>query len=88
MADMTAHELSTLLNMVEGGNNRAIAMVLRAIVEGRTSVLVAGNAVSVTASSGALPTANGAVTIADAATPTVDELLEFCVELNAKLAAL
>lgn len=33
-------------------------------------------------------TANGAVTIADGATPTVDELLELCVELNAKIGAL
>lgn len=31
-------------------------------------------------------TANGAVTIADGDTPTVVELLEFCVELNAQLA--
>lgn len=41
-----------------------------------------------TATSGTLPTANGSVTIADASTPTVAELLEFCVELQAKVAAI
>jgi hypothetical protein len=40
-----------------------------------------------TATSGALPTADGSVTIADATTPTVTELLEYCVELEAKLEA-
>ena len=38
-----------------------------------------------TATSGALPTADGSITIADAATPTVTELLEYCVELESKL---
>lgn len=42
---------------------------------------------TVTASSGSLPTPNGAVTIANAASPTVAELQEFCVELNAKMSA-
>ena len=40
-----------------------------------------------TATAGTLPTPNGTVTIADAATPTVTELLEYCVELEAKLEA-
>lgn len=43
---------------------------------------------TITATTGSLPTANGAVTIANAATPTVAELQEFCVELNAKLNAI
>jgi hypothetical protein len=43
---------------------------------------------TVTAAVGTLPTADGSVTIADAATPTVAELLEFCVELEAKVEAL
>lgn len=43
---------------------------------------------TVTATSGTLPTANGSVTIANAATPTVAELLEYCRELEAKLEAL
>ena len=40
---------------------------------------------TVTASTGTLPTANGSVTIADAASATNAELLEYCVELEAKL---
>lgn len=40
---------------------------------------------TITYTTGSGPTANGAITIANAATPTVAELLEFCVELNTKL---
>lgn len=40
-----------------------------------------------TATSGTLPTPNGSVTVADASAPTVSELLEYCVELEAKLEA-
>ena len=40
---------------------------------------------TVTASTGTLPTANGSVTIANAASATNTELLEYCVELEAKL---
>lgn len=56
----------------------------------RGAVLQAGAvaALTVTATSGSLPTANGSITIANAATPTVAELQEFCVELNARLNAL
>lgn len=53
--------------------------------------VVQGTAVgdlTVTATSGTLPTADGSVTIANAATPTVTELLEYCVELEAKLETL
>lgn len=42
---------------------------------------------TVAASSGSLPTPDGAVTIANAASPTVAELQEFCVELYTKLVA-
>lgn len=44
--------------------------------------------ITTTASSGTLPTADGTVTIADAASPTNAELLEYCVELEAKIEAL
>jgi hypothetical protein len=40
-----------------------------------------------TAGEGALPTADGSITIADPAVPTVVELLEYCTELEAKLEA-
>ena len=41
--------------------------------------------ITATASSGSLPTANGSITIANAASATTTELLEFCVELESKL---
>lgn len=41
--------------------------------------------ITVTATAGTLPTANGSVTIADATVPTVVELLEYCRELEATL---
>lgn len=50
--------------------------------------VVAQTALTVTATTGTLPTPNGSVTIANAATPTVAELQEFCVELKAKVDAL
>ena len=57
----------------------------------RPGTVLQGSAVAnltVTATSGTLPTANGSVTIADATTPTVVELQEYCVELETKLEAL
>jgi len=56
-----------------------------AIKDAYSNKFLTPNKVSVTASAGNLPTADGSITIADASTPTVDELLEFCVELKAKL---
>ena len=43
---------------------------------------------TVTATTGTLPTPDGATTVADAATPTVAELLEFCMENRAKIEAI
>jgi len=43
--------------------------------------------ITTVATFGTLPTPDGSVTIADATTPTVTELLEYCVELEAKLEA-
>ena len=43
---------------------------------------------TVTATTGTLPTPDGATTIANAASPTVAELLEFCMENRAKIAAI
>jgi len=43
---------------------------------------------TVTATTGTLPTPGGTTTIANAATPTVAELLDFCMELKAKQDAL
>tara|TARA_Y100000004_G_scaffold8973_1_gene9885 strand:+ start:5895 stop:7064 length:1170 start_codon:yes stop_codon:yes gene_type:complete len=44
--------------------------------------------ITTTATTGTLPTADGSVTIADAAAPTNAELLEYCVELENKVEAL
>jgi hypothetical protein len=40
------------------------------------------------ATTGVMPSADGSVTLADAASPTSAELLEYCVELDAKLKTL
>lgn len=57
----------------------------KSIRDAKSSTIYELDRVTVTATLGTLPTANGSVTIADAATPTNAELLEFCVELKAKL---
>jgi len=44
--------------------------------------------ITVTATTGTLPTANGSITIADAAAPTNAELLEYCRELESTLETL
>ncbi len=44
--------------------------------------------ITTTATAGTLPTADGSVTIADAAAPTVSELLEYCRELEDKIETL
>jgi hypothetical protein len=43
--------------------------------------------ITTTATAGTLPTPDGSVTVADADAPTNAELLEYCVELEAKLEA-
>lgn len=63
------------------------AKQIDAAVSSKTLVAALTN-MSVTATTGSLPTPNNAVVIANTATPTVVELLEFCVELNAKLVAM
>lgn len=55
------------------------------IRDAQTADIYAPSKVAVTATLGSLPTANGSVTIADAATPTVAELLELCMELKAQI---
>lgn len=48
------------------------------------SQVTALSGVTVTATSGSLPAAGGSVTVANAASPTVAELLDLCMELKAK----
>jgi hypothetical protein len=57
------------------------------IPRGNQQAAVAEIAVTYTANDPSI-TANGAIAVADGSTPTVDELLEYCEELNAKIAAL
>jgi hypothetical protein len=64
-------------------NGRATSARYGTVLQG----VAVANLTSV-ATSGSLPTANGSVTIADATTPTVVELLEYCFELETKLEAL
>lgn len=66
---------------------KEVATQIDTAVSGSADI-TALTALTVTATTGTLPTANGSVTIANAATPTVAELLEFCVELNAKVNAM
>ena len=66
---------------------KEVASQIDGAVAAKTAVTaLAAN--TVTATTGTLPTPNGATTIANAATPTVAELLEFCMENRAKIAAI
>ena len=59
----------------------------KAAVAAKTQVAaLAAN--TVTATTGTLPTPDGATTIANAASPTVAELLDFCMENRAKITAI
>lgn len=84
---MTRNDLTVALNAVERGSPKEAARVLRAMLD-RHDALVAAGGVDVTYTSGSAPATNGALTVADATTPTVLELLAFCEELNAKISAL
>lgn len=67
-----------------------LAVELKSQIEGAVAAktqVAALTAMTVTATTGTLPTPGGSTTIANAATPTVAELLDFCVELKAKLDA-
>lgn len=77
--------------LTELGMVTELAKEVASQIDGATSdkpEVDALTALTVTATSGSLPTANGSVTIANAASPTVAELQEFCVELKAKVDAL
>lgn len=57
----------------------------KSIQDAKANTSYAPTKVALTATTGSLPTANGATVIADTATPTVVELLELCVELKAQI---
>ena len=70
--------------------NQAAAKIVQVAQNalGQRASIAALTTLTVTATTGTLPTPDGSVTIANAATPTVVELLEFCMELRAKVASL
>lgn len=77
----------TTLDAAFGGNVNVVSGKVYK-VNGNQVVGARGAAVariSRTATSGSLPTPDGSITIANTATPTVVELLEYCTELEAKL---
>lgn len=82
--------IASIRKMVGVGTPPEQAKVLDEVAAGAVAAkaqIVALTAMTATATTGTLPTPNGSVTIADAATPTVVELLEFCMELKAKVDA-
>ena len=86
-----AKEVASQITAAEGtaawaGVTGAAAGVKVAMAAKTEVAALAAN--TVTATSGTLPTTNGATTIANAAVPTVAELLEFCMENRAKIAAI
>jgi len=79
-------------NSFEGNVNFSADVTATAYKVGSNQVVGSRGAaitdLTVTATSGSLPTVTSAVTIANTATPTVVELLKYCVELETKLEAL
>lgn len=74
-----------------GGRSEELQTVMDLIetdVAAKVAKTTVPTALTITATTGTLPTADGSITVADAATPTVAELLEAIVELNAKVEAL
>lgn len=76
--------------MAAGSPNsmKAAALAISSTQAGPIKQMSLISGVTATATSGSFPTANGSVTVANAATPTVAELQEFCIELKAKQDAL
>lgn len=83
MVPPLAKEVATQIGAATGTYTDTAA---RNAIKTKTQV-AALSALTVTATTGTLPTAGGSVTIADAATPTVAELLDLCMELKAKVDA-
>lgn len=57
-------------------------------VAAKTEIAALTSGPTVTYTSGSAPAAGGSLTIANSATPTVAELLDYVVELNAKVNAI
>lgn len=61
---------------------------IEAAVAAKTEIAALSAGPTMTYTSGSAPAVSGAVTIANSATPTVTELLDYIVELNAKVNAI
>lgn len=57
-------------------------------IAAKTEIAALSAGPTMTYTSGSAPAVSGAVTIANSATPTVTELLDYIVELNAKVTAI
>lgn len=66
---------------------KEVAAQIDAAATGSNPDIAALTPLTVTATTGTLPAAGGSVTIANAASPTVSELLDLCMELKAKIDA-
>lgn len=66
---------------------KELASQIDGAVAGKSQI-IALTTNTVTATTGTLPTPDGTTTIANAATPTVVELLDLCMELKAKVDAI
>lgn len=64
------------------------ATAVEAAVAAKTEVAALTSGPTVTYTSGSAPPVGGSLTIANSATPTVVELLDYIVELNAKVDAI
>jgi len=65
-----------------------VAADAEAAIAAKTEVAALSAGPTMTYTSGSAPAVSGAVTIADSTTPTVTELLDYIVELNAKVDAI
>jgi hypothetical protein len=65
-----------------------MAAGIEAAVAAKTEIAALSAGPTMTYTSGSAPAVSGAVTIANSATPTVVELLDYIVELNAKVTAI
>lgn len=83
--------MANVTRLVESTMVPPLAKEVAAQIDGAVAskaAVVALTTNTVTATTGTLPTPDGATTIANAATPTVVELLELCMELKAKVDAI
>jgi hypothetical protein len=65
-----------------------VAAGIKTVMAAKTEIAALTAGPTMTYTSGSAPAVSGAVTIADSATPTVTELLDYIVELNAKVTAI